>query len=159
MGLYRGRTGAANPGSLSSEKLLALDASHGHSKDGHNRSWLDQGLNAGTTGNNLPRLQGSPLTPSSLRGFARGDIAYGGRSSLWITTQATRDKYETQRWQMSFRSRIQVVLADREGSLWIGTNGGLARWDEGKLQRLPVNRSAGLSLDPGADGGPRGNLW
>jgi signal transduction histidine kinase/ligand-binding sensor domain-containing protein len=35
-------------------------------------------------------------------------------------------------------SRLQVVLADREGALWIGTNGGLARWAEGRLQRLPV---------------------
>jgi len=35
------------------------------------------------------------------------------------------------------------------------TNGGLARWDEGKLQRLPVT-IRWLSLDPGADGGPRG---
>jgi ligand-binding sensor domain-containing protein/signal transduction histidine kinase len=35
-------------------------------------------------------------------------------------------------------NRVQVLLADREGSLWIGTDDGLARWAEGKLQRLPV---------------------
>jgi ligand-binding sensor domain-containing protein/signal transduction histidine kinase len=35
-------------------------------------------------------------------------------------------------------SRIQALLADREGSLWIGTNSGLARWVGGKLQTLPV---------------------
>ena len=35
-------------------------------------------------------------------------------------------------------SRIQDVIADREGALWIGTNGGLARWVNGKLERLPV---------------------
>lgn len=38
-------------------------------------------------------------------------------------------------------SRIQAVLADHEGSLWIGTNGGLSRWAEGKLDRLPVSDS------------------
>jgi signal transduction histidine kinase/ligand-binding sensor domain-containing protein len=34
-------------------------------------------------------------------------------------------------------TRIQALLADREGSLWIGTNGGLARLVGDKLQRFP----------------------
>ena len=34
--------------------------------------------------------------------------------------------------------RISGFFADREGSLWIGTNGGLARWFSGKFQRFPV---------------------
>jgi signal transduction histidine kinase/ligand-binding sensor domain-containing protein len=35
-------------------------------------------------------------------------------------------------------SKIQALFADREESLWIGTNVGLARWADGKLQTLPV---------------------
>jgi signal transduction histidine kinase/ligand-binding sensor domain-containing protein len=35
-------------------------------------------------------------------------------------------------------TRIQTAFGDREGALWIGTNGGLARWVNGKVERLPV---------------------
>lgn len=35
-------------------------------------------------------------------------------------------------------SRIQAVFADREGTLWIGTNAGLVRWRGGKVEHFPV---------------------
>jgi signal transduction histidine kinase/ligand-binding sensor domain-containing protein len=34
-------------------------------------------------------------------------------------------------------SRIQAVLVDREKALWIGTNAGLVRWVNGKVERFP----------------------
>jgi signal transduction histidine kinase/ligand-binding sensor domain-containing protein len=56
-------------------------------------------------------------------------------------------------------SRIQAVLADREGSLWIGTNSGLARWAANKIQVLPVTdplaRASILALMQDREG----NLW
>ncbi|MGA3344510.1 MAG: two-component regulator propeller domain-containing protein [Terracidiphilus sp.] len=56
-------------------------------------------------------------------------------------------------------SQIQALFADREGCLWIGTNSGLARWVDGKVQRLPMTdplaSASILSLMEDAEG----NLW
>jgi signal transduction histidine kinase/ligand-binding sensor domain-containing protein len=35
-------------------------------------------------------------------------------------------------------SKVQALYLDHESTLWIGANGGLARWVDGKVQRLPV---------------------
>jgi signal transduction histidine kinase/ligand-binding sensor domain-containing protein len=46
-----------------------------------------------------------------------------------------------QRWSVGKElpgTRIQALFADREGTLWIGTNGGLVRFAGGKLEKLPV---------------------
>ena len=55
--------------------------------------------------------------------------------------------------------RIQLLHLDREGALWIGTNGGLARWADGKLQTLPVTdplaHASVLSIMEDREG----NLW
>ena len=55
--------------------------------------------------------------------------------------------------------RIQALLADREGSLWIGSNNGLARLAGGKVQMLPetdpLARASVLALMEDREG----NLW
>lgn len=56
-------------------------------------------------------------------------------------------------------TRIQALFADREGCLWIGTNGGLVRWVNGKVQQLsatdPLAGASILSLLEDREG----NLW
>jgi signal transduction histidine kinase/ligand-binding sensor domain-containing protein len=56
-------------------------------------------------------------------------------------------------------TRIQSVFADREGNLWIGTNGGLARWSAGKLQRLPITDPLATESILSLMEDREGNLW
>lgn len=64
-------------------------------------------------------------------------VAQATKSSL-VVLHANKAE---QRWTVGRElpgTRIQALFADREGTLWIGTNGGLVRYAEGKLENLSV---------------------
>ncbi len=56
-------------------------------------------------------------------------------------------------------SRIQTLFADREGSLWIGTNRGLARWAGGKLEALSVTDPLATASVLAVMEDHEGNVW
>jgi signal transduction histidine kinase/ligand-binding sensor domain-containing protein len=66
------------------------------------------------------------------------------------------------RWSVGHElpgTRVQALYADREGSLWIGTNGGLARWNGGKLERLPVTDPLATASVLSLMEDHEGNIW
>jgi signal transduction histidine kinase/ligand-binding sensor domain-containing protein len=56
-------------------------------------------------------------------------------------------------------TRIQALQSDRQGSLWIGTNGGLVRYANGKLDKLPVTDPLASSSVLAIFEDREGNLW
>ena len=102
----------------------------------------------------------SPASAASVVFSARlsdGLIAQATRSTLVVPFGAKELRFETGRELPG--NRIQALMADREGSLWIGTDGGLARLTSGKLQLFPASEPLSavsvLSLLEDREG----NLW
>lgn len=56
-------------------------------------------------------------------------------------------------------SRIQTLFTDRQGTLWIGTNAGLARWTNGKLEKLPITDPLATASILTLLEDREGNLW
>jgi len=56
-------------------------------------------------------------------------------------------------------TRIQALIADHSGSLWIGTNSGLVRYSAGKLEKFPVTDPLATASILAILEDREGNLW
>jgi len=94
-------------------------------------------------------------------GLPNNVFMMGGRSTLTFVKGPKPQRKVTQliAGKELPGSRIQVVLTDREGTLWIGTNGGLARWVDGKVQRLPITDPLATASVLSLMEDREGNLW
>jgi len=103
----------------------------------------------------LDMLQG-PVVLTDVR-LANGTHVFVSRSEI----EAGGNSHG-QRWKVGRElpgSRVQSWIADREDGLWIGTNAGLARWIDGKVQRLPVTDPLAKASVMALMEDREGNIW
>ena len=90
--------------------------------------------------------------------FSNGATGVGNKSTL-VLGGGEAPKTRLTVGQELAGSRIQALLADHQGTLWIGTNGGLARWTGGKLERLPVTDPLAAASVLALMEDREGNIW
>ena len=89
--------------------------------------------------------------------LADGSVAQATRST--VSVMKPRGELQFSVGKQLPGTRIQALLADREGSLWIGTNGGLARLAGDKLQLFPPSESLASASVLALFEDREGNLW
>jgi len=97
-------------------------------------------------------VEASPRTALPSQGEYPGAVLFQAKMPNGTSVDADRSSVQSVRLQgapagssISLRvgrelpgTRIQAVFADRENAVWIGTNAGLVRWVNGKVDRFPV---------------------
>jgi len=109
------------------------------SENGQSFAWLDPGPDASNDWNQTAPVHGLPWDASEL--FARlpnGGVATGYPGSVHITSMTPFMDTGVKVGSQLPGTKVQALFTDREGALWIGTNGGLVRWLDGKLHQFPV---------------------
>ncbi len=136
--------------------------------------WTEQGRAVREGDRFLPvrNVDSSPQTALPLHGNSPGpyifeeqlpkDIFVVGNRSELVFMQGKKPPLTEFRLTVGRElpgGRIQAVFADREGALWIGTNGGLVRWVKGKVERFPVTDPLATASILALMEDHEGNLW
>ncbi len=130
------------------------------SKSGQSSAWLDPGLNAGNDWNQPSPVAGLPVDANEFFAeLTNGDIAVGVKDAIVVMSRAPATDTRLAAGKELPGSKIQALFADREGTLWIGTNAGLARIDGGKVQLLPVTDPLATASVLALMEDREGNLW
>ena len=126
---------------------------------GQSGTWVDVTEHSGDEWRQTAAQAGLPKDQLEfLVSFNSESMAVGSKGTLMLgsgsglTTRLTAGKELP-------GSRIQALFADREGSLWIGTNGGLVRMVGSKLQTLPVTDPLATASVLTIMEDREGNLW
>jgi ligand-binding sensor domain-containing protein/signal transduction histidine kinase len=114
----------------------------------NNVPWRQIAVQAGLAKEAVEFLAALPESETAVASKSRLVMARGGSLTMRLTAGNELPG-----------SRIQAVFVDREGNLWIGTNGGLARWAAGKLQRMPVTDPLASASVLALMEDREGNLW
>jgi PAS domain S-box-containing protein len=120
----------------------------------------------GTAGGGVNRLKGGTVRSFSEKdGLGKGIVfsVTDDRSHvIWAATREGVFRFDKDRWKrvpMRLPGGIQALYPARDGSLWIGTRSGLARWSAGELSVLTTKDGLSNNNVLSLYEEPSGTLW